>query len=178
MQLNFKDSIISNRGVAAACLVVAVGAGATACATAPVRPDPVATATAAEQAHCDKPLAEDPRIFSPEVVTSVSPLTRSYPFGKSERTVLAGSQIVIPAQPGWTAEWITRNLICHQADLLLGRASAPHDDAYWLPGRWLEFGVRSRGDAFVVEIDAPDPESANAVLARSRALLAHRVAAP
>jgi len=179
VQLKFKQFMVSSRGVAAICRVVVVGAGAVACATAPVRPDPVATAAAAAaRAHCDKALVEDPRMFSPEVVSSVAPATRSYPFGKSERTVVVGAEIALPAQPGWTREWLTRNLICHQAHLLLGRASAPQDDAYWLPGRWLEFGVQSRGDAFVVEIDAPDPESADVVLTRSRALVSHRVATP
>jgi len=93
VQLKFKQFMVSSRGVAAICRVVVVGAGAVACATAPVRPDPVATAAAAAaRAHCDKALVEDPRMFSPEVVSSVAPATRSYPFGKSERTVVVDLQ--------------------------------------------------------------------------------------
>ena len=91
--------------------------------------------------------------------------------------VTQGSKIAIPAQPGLTTAWITRNLICHQAHHLLRRA-ADSQDAYWLPGAWLEFDVHSRGDLFLVDIYAADPEAANAVLTRSRAFVANRGAAP
>jgi hypothetical protein len=52
------------------------------------------------------------------------------------------------------------------------------DDAYWLAGSWLEFAVRPRGDLFLVDIQADDQEAANAVLARTRAFVAHRGGAP
>jgi len=153
-------------------MMIFAGAAMAGCAGGPVRKDPIATAAATEQAHCGKGFAEDPRIFAPDLVTGVIPVMRSYRLGKSEREVLAGAEIAIPAQPGLTSEWITRSLICHQAEHLLGHA-AQAPDAYWLAGSWLEFGVHSRGDLFLVDIYAADPDAANAVLARSRALVAH-----
>jgi len=158
-------------------VVIAAGATAVSCAGAPLHKDPVASAAAAEEAHCSKGLADEPRLFAPDLVTGVSPVMRSYRMGKAEREVLAGVELAIPAQPGLTSEWITRNLICHQAQHLLGHAGESQD-AYWLPGTWLEFGVHSRGDLFLVDIYAADPASADAILTRTRAFVAHRGAAP
>ena len=174
MQIKSKASFVSSGAVTRSCVAIAVGAG---CAGAPVRKDPVATAAATEQTHCGHGLAEDPRIFAPGLVTGIAPVMRSQRLGKSEREVLVGVEIAIPAQPGLTSEWITRNLICHQASHLLGHAAASQD-AYWLPGTWLEFGVQSRGDLFLVDIYAADPDSANAILTRTRAFVAHGGIAP
>lgn len=176
MQIKAKDSFVSSGAVTRSCVVVIAAGAAVACAGAPVRNDPVAAAAATEQAHCGQGLAEDPRIFAPDVVAGVAPVMRSHRMGKSEPEVLAGVEIAIPAQPGLTTAWITRNLICHQAHQLL-RQAADSQDAYWLPGAWLEFDVHSRGDVFLVDIYAADPDSANAVLTRSRAFVANRGAA-
>lgn len=179
MQIKVKEPSIPRIALIRSCAaLIAVSAGAVSCAGAPVRKDVTTTAAASEQAHCGKGLEEDPRIFAPDVVTGVSPIMRSLRVGKSERQELAGAELGIRAQPGLTSEWITRNLICHQARRLLGHAKELHDDAYWLSGSWLEFAVRSQGDVFFVEIHAEDQEAANAVLARSRAFVANHGVAP
>lgn len=170
MQIHLRDFIVRT-GVCTKTGVV-LAAAVAACASAPVRRDPQVTAAADERAHCGPGLAEDPRIFAPDRVTGGAPVVRSYRFGKSEREVLAGSEIAIAAQPGLTSAWITRNLLCHQAHRLLAEAAPASDDAYWLPGHVLEFGVEARGDVFLVSIYADDPEAARAVLARAQAFVA------
>lgn len=179
MPIKIEDAVIPRGAFMRSCAaLITVGAVAVSCAGAPVRKDPAATAIAAEQVHCGNGFEEDQRIFAPDLVTGVSPVMRKYHVGRSAGEVLAGAALAIRAQPGLTSEWITRNLICHQAHRLLSHVDEPQDDAYWLSGSWLEFAVRSRGDLFFVEIHAADQDAAKAVLARTRTFVANRGVAP
>lgn len=87
------------------------------------------------------------------------------PNGREAR--LRGARLHLRPIAGATAESLTRALECHQAAVVLGKATAPESDPFVLPGRWLTIDVRSAGDGFVASLETDDRDDAEAILARA-----------
>ena len=79
-----------------------------------------------------------------------------------------GARLRYAAPAGVTAAWFQRELECHEADVVLGRAPARRDDPYVSPDEWLEIEVGTAGSALVVEVRARDRDAAAAAVQRAR----------
>jgi hypothetical protein len=87
---------------------------------------------------------------------------------------LVGARLRYAAPPGVTAAWFQRELECHQAEVVLGRAPARDDDPYVSADEWLEIEVGTAGSALVVEVRARGRDAAAAAAERARRLAARR----
>lgn len=88
------------------------------------------------------------------------------PNGREAR--FRGARIHLGPAVGASHEAIERGLMCHQADVVLGRAPTRDDDPYVLPGHWLAIEVESTGDGFVAHVRAERIDDAKAVLDRAQ----------
>jgi hypothetical protein len=104
-------------------------------------------------------------------ILGVEPLTvtRHRSKGRDESR-LVGLEIRYAAPPGVTTAWLQRQLECHQAEVILGRAPAREDDPFVSPEEWLELAVGDGGSVLVVQIAAQSQETATASAERARRL--------
>ena len=91
---------------------------------------------------------------------------------------LRGARLHVRPIAGATAESLTRTLRCHEAAVVLGKASAPEPDPFVLPGHWLGIEVRSDADGFAALVEADERDAAELVLARARAFLRRQELVP
>jgi hypothetical protein len=115
----------------------------------------------------------------PSRIERVEPAYAHVLGGPNDREArLRGARIHLRPSAGATAESLTRALECHQAAVVLGKATAPDSDPFVLPGRWLTIEVRSDGDGFVASLETDDRDDAAAVLARARACVGRQELVP
>jgi hypothetical protein len=116
-------------------------------------------------------IANDPNMqaLNPSSVDSVDAayaFVMGGPNGRSAR--LRGARIQMKPIAGTSKESLTRALECHEANVVLGRATAVADDPYVLADRWLDIEVTSEGDSFVALVTTDDFNDAREVLARAK----------
>ncbi len=100
---------------------------------------------------------------------SVEPLSHNVHAVKfATRPVFSGASLVLPAPEGMTAAWLQRTLVCHQADVALGTATADADDPFVLPSGWLDVAAFAHGGTVVLRLEPLDPAHAGTVLARAQ----------
>jgi hypothetical protein len=107
--------------------------------------------------------------LSPESIESVDAAyvyVMGGPNGRSAR--LRGARIQLKPLAGASGETLTRVLECHEANVVLGRATSPADDPYVLDGRWLDIEVKSEKDSFVALVTTDDFNDAQEVLTRAK----------
>ncbi len=152
---------------------MAVGATALAllagCASLQPRLTPLEQANRHLREVCGDDFHPDPRIFAPATIARVEPLYTLFHIAGSFQSRAAGARIILRAEPGWTREWIDRNLDCHQARVLLKKDPPLPNDPYAVPGQWLSIDEESDTHDLVVLIHAETPEVAMQVLANARA---------
>jgi hypothetical protein len=66
--------------------------------------------------------------------------------------------------PGETAEWLDRELECHNARLTLGETQSMPDDPFWLAGSAVDIDVRPTSDGLLVGVAGYSPDDARAIL--------------
>jgi hypothetical protein len=102
-------------------------------------------------------------------IDSVEPLYAHVKSGTMDPEArLRGVRVHVKPLAGLSREGLVRRVECHQERVVLGRAVAPADDPYVLPGRWLDIGADSEGDGFVVLVQIDEFADAKAVLERAR----------
>jgi hypothetical protein len=126
-------------------------------------------------AQCDdaSPADRAAQVLGLRGLLDVAPLiatVRKYKGMEGSR--LVGVEIRYAAPPGVTPMWLQRELECHQADVVLGRAPARPDDPYVAPDEWLALDVGAVGSALVVQVSAASRGAATASVERARRLYA------
>lgn len=112
-------------------------------------------------------------LLSPAAIDSVEPAYSYVQSGPGDREArLRGARIhVRPTAAAASPEAIARALECHESRVVLGTASAGPDDPYSLPDHWLDIGVSSEGDGFVVRVEPQEraaSDAAREILARAK----------
>jgi hypothetical protein len=111
-------------------------------------------------------------------IVSVAPLHREERKGKVSHRILVGAQLRVAAAPGITEAWFQRVLECHQADVLLARASPLRDDPFAVQDRWLDIAVRRAGSSMLIEVRTDNAGAAEELLGRARRLASRGPSAP
>jgi len=107
--------------------------------------------------------------LSPGAVDSVEPSVSHVKSGPNDREARPrGARIHVRPLPGFSPEALQRTLECHQARVVLGRASPVGDDPYVLAGHWLDIAAASEGDGLVVDVRTDDADGARQVLEAAR----------
>ncbi|MGA3123601.1 MAG: hypothetical protein ABSF69_22775 [Polyangiaceae bacterium] len=108
-------------------------------------------------------------ILDGKAVQQVEPLYSTFDTDKSgETSKLRGAKITINALPGITAEWLDRELECHNARITLGQAQPTPDDPFWLSGATLDIDVRPAKDGFIIGVAAFSSADAKQILDRAQ----------
>jgi hypothetical protein len=108
-------------------------------------------------------------VLARSAIDSVEPAYSYVKSGPNDREArLRGARVLVKPLPGLTRESLALGLECHQARATLGAVQAGADDPYVLPGRWLDIGVESTGDGFVVLVQIDEFDDAKQVLERAR----------
>ena len=114
-------------------------------------------------------------LLSPGAVDSVEPAYSYVKSGPNDREArLRGARIHVKPLPGFAREAMARSLECHEARVTLAGVQAGVDDPYVLSDRWLDIGVESEGDGFVVTVGADGIDAARRVLQRAKRFVASR----
>jgi hypothetical protein len=134
-----------------------------------------ATALAqAEAKHCAG-IEEADRDMSPfahrEDIASAKPLEEEQPVGKGRVKKLKGAIVVFRAVPGLTAEWLQREVNCHQARAASVGFDMPEMSYCPLMVKDVKVTVSSVGDGFAVELRSDNEASAKEVEHRALALV-------
>jgi hypothetical protein len=127
------------------------------------------------RAQCDDAAPGDraAQVLGMPGLLGVAPLTATVRRYKGmDESRLLGVEIRYAAPPGVTPMWLQRELECHQADVVLGRAPARADDPYVAPDEWLGLDVGAAGSALVVQVSAASRRAATASVERARRLYA------
>jgi hypothetical protein len=104
-------------------------------------------------------------ILDGKAVQQVEPLYSTFDSDKSgETSKLRGAKITINALPGVTAEWLDRELECHNARVTLGQTQPTPNDPFWISGAMLDIDVRPAKDGFVIGVAAFSPADAKQIL--------------
>jgi hypothetical protein len=138
----------------AARLALAFSAAITAACGAPAR-SPADAAAFTERTRCGSDVTESDLtpVFSGHSVQSVGPLYATIEGGKSgSQSQLRGAVLTFGALPGETAEWLDRELECHNARLTLGETQSMPDDPFWLAGSAVDIDVRPTSDGLLVGV--------------------------
>jgi hypothetical protein len=107
-----------------------------------------------------------------EDIASVKPLEEPTTLPKGSKSVV-GAVVTFRAVPGMTAQWFQRVVDCHLArNAALGHV-VPEMPYCPLVPRGVTASVSSTADGFAVAIRGSDADTAEEVLRRSNALLAH-----
>jgi hypothetical protein len=109
---------------------------------------------------------------SKTAIDSVEPLQSHVQSGNNSETRLLGAKIHVRPLPGLTRELLARELQCHEARVLLGKAPPLVDDPYSAAPAWVDISADSEGNGFAVSVESFDFDTANAELARARRYLA------
>jgi hypothetical protein len=107
-----------------------------------------------------------------EAIDSVEPLMSRVQSGTNSETRLLGAKLHVKPSSGLTRELLTRELQCHEARVLLGKAAPLTDDPYSAAPAWIDIHVDSEDNGFVVRVESFDFETANAELARAKRYVA------
>ena len=102
-------------------------------------------------------------------IDSVEPLHGHVQSGNNSETRLLGARIHVRPLPGVTRELLARELQCHEARVLLGKAPPLARDPFSAAPQWVDIRVDSESNGFVVEVESFDFEVANAELGRAKA---------
>lgn len=135
-----------------------------------------AAALAQAEAQACTGIDEQDRDTSPfyhrEDISSVAPLDRTVKNGKQTSTVLAGATVTFRAVPMLTAEWLQHEINCHLARAAAVGFDMPEMSYCPLMLKGVKATVSSAGDAFVVQVESDDANTAKEILNRSEALTA------
>jgi len=104
----------------------------------------------------------------PSAIEEVDPLITTVASGNDHAIHLRGAEMHMKPMSALSAEGLQRRLECHEALVMVGRATALQDDPYVLEGAWLGIKVRSDGDAFIVAVQTDVLDQAKVVLERAR----------
>lgn len=129
---------------------------------------PAAEALAARQAaSCGGESPPLDEVGSPRNVVRVEPLygtVDSRPNGPESR--LLGAKLHLRGAGGISAEELKHELYCHAAsEVLHAKEACP----YWLPDGWVDIGVASDPEGFVVTLQGKDFSEAHQILTRAEA---------
>ena len=94
------------------------------------------------------------------------------PTGNTSEERLQGAKIHLRPLAGATTQALQRTLECHERAAVLAAATAPANDPFVLPGRWLDVDVGTEADGFVAVVRADNLGDAKRVLARARSYVA------
>lgn len=157
----------------ASCVMLAALSGCAVFSSASPR-NLTAEAQTTESTKCRNITAEDElEAVSPKMVETVGPYyvtLDSARTGPSAR--LRGPELQLRAVRGFTPQWLTLQLECHNARRTLGKAPELPHDPYYLPGTALAFDVSAQGDGFLVRVETDDVHAAQRLLNQARAFLA------
>ncbi len=166
------SKVSQSGGVAVAFAVVAVTAAA--CGSSDTNQQAKTAADHAsyvENTRCAgvEESREADAIISGQSVSAVRPLYVAMDPSKSDvAEQLHGATVLVPAQPGMTAEWLNRVLECHSAQATLGQSQAPNDPFY-LPDAVVDITVKPAKDGFAINVSTERTHDAQRVLDRANA---------
>jgi hypothetical protein len=107
-------------------------------------------------------------------IDSVEPLTSRVQSGNNSETRLIGAKIHVKPLLGLTRELLTRELQCHEARVLLGKAPPLANDPYSAAPAWVDIHVDSEENGFAVRVESFDFDTARAELTRATRFVASR----
>ena len=100
------------------------------------------------------------------VVQEIKPET---PASETESVVQRwGARVIVPAQPGMTAEWLQRVAECHRAQVAASDPATLTSSPLDVVGA--RVSVQSSGDSFSVDITSGDPRIGREILSRAQPL--------